>query len=105
MPRLAIKQLTAVFFGYKTHLAMTEERMITAAVVTSAEKGDGPELPKLLNQTQSNGMEVDTIIGNAAYAGKNNLKLKDLNGNKIKIVARMNPAITHGTRKEEEKFD
>ena len=84
---------------------MTEERMITAAVVTSAEKGDGPELPKLLNQTQSNGMVVDTIIGDAANAGKNNLKLKDLNGNKIKIVARMNPAITHGTRKEEEKFD
>ena len=99
------KTADSSFFGYKTHLAMTEERIITAAVVTSGEKGDGPELPKLLNQTQANGMEVDTIIGDAAYAGKNNLKLKDLNGNKIKIVARMNPAITHGTRKEEEKFD
>ncbi|MGG5905708.1 hypothetical protein ACQ4LD_21710, partial [Sphingobacterium daejeonense] len=31
------------FFGYKTHLAMTEERIITAAVVTTGEKGDGPE--------------------------------------------------------------
>jgi len=99
------KTADSSFFGYKTHLAMTEERIITAAVVTSGEKGDGPELPKLLDQTQSNGMEVDTIIGDAAYAGKNNLKLKDLNGNKVKIVARMNPAITHGTRKEEEKFD
>ncbi len=99
------KTADSSFFGYKTHFAMTEERMITAAVVTSGQKDDGPEFPKLLNQTQSNGMEVDTIIGNAAYAGKNNLKLKDLNGNKIKIVARMNPAITHGTRKEEEKFD
>lgn len=103
--RVGHKTADSSFFGYKTHLAMTEERIITAAVVTSGEKGDGPELPKLLNQTQSNGMEVDTIIGDAAYAGKNNLKLKDLNGNKIKIVARMNPAITHGTRKEEEKFD
>ena len=87
------KTADSSFFGYKTHLAMTEERIITAAVVTSGEKGDGPELPKLLDQTQSNGMEVNTIIGDAAYAGKNNLKLKDLNGNKVKIVARMNPAI------------
>lgn len=103
--RIGHKTADSSFFGYKTHLAMTQERIITAAVVTSGEKGDGPELPKLLNQTQSNGMEVDTIIGDAAYAGKKNLKLKDLNGNKVKIVARMNPAITHGTRKEEEKFD
>ncbi|WP_421943238.1 IS1182 family transposase [Pedobacter sp.] len=103
--RVGHKTADSSFFGYKTHLAMTEERIITAAVVTSGEKGDGPELPKLLGQTQSNGMEVDTIIGDAAYAGKNNLKLKGLNGNKVKIVARMNPAITHGTRKEEEKFD
>lgn len=103
--RVGHKTADSSFFGYKTHLAMTEERIITAAIVTSAEKGDGPELPVLLNQTQSNGMEVDTIIGDAAYSGKENLKLKDLNGNKIRIVARMNPAITHGARKEEEKFD
>lgn len=28
-------------FGYKTHIAMTEERIITATVVTSGEKHDG----------------------------------------------------------------
>lgn len=31
------------FFGYKTHIAMTEERIITAATVTSGEKPDGNE--------------------------------------------------------------
>lgn len=103
--RVGHKTADSSFFGYKTHLAMTEERIITAAIVTSAEKGDGPELPKLLNRTQSTGMEVDTIIGDAAYSGKENLKLKDLDGNKVRIVARMNAAITHGARKEEEKFD
>lgn len=103
--RIGHKTADSSFFGYKTHLAMTEERIITAAIVTSGEKGDGPELPKLLNQTQANGMEVNTIIGDAAYAGKENLKLKDQDGNKISIVAKMNPAITHGARKEEEKFD
>jgi len=49
---------------------MTEERIITAAVVTSGEKGDGPELPKLLRLSQQNGIEVDTIIGDGAYSGK-----------------------------------
>jgi hypothetical protein len=35
------KSAESSFFGYKTHLAMSEERIITAAVVTSGEKGDG----------------------------------------------------------------
>jgi hypothetical protein len=46
MPKPAINLADSSFFGYKTHLAMTEERIITAAVVTSGEKGDGPELPE-----------------------------------------------------------
>ena len=29
------------FFGYKTHIVMTPERIITAAVVTSGEQNDG----------------------------------------------------------------
>lgn len=96
------KSADSSFFGYKTHIAMSEERIITAAVVTSGEKGDGPELPKLLAISQENGMEVDTIIGDAAYSGKENLKL----GNKqdIKIVAKLNPSITQGFRKDEDKF-
>ena len=61
--RVGHKSSEHSFFGYKTHLAMSEERIITAAVVTSGEKGDGPELPKLLEISQQNGIEVDTIIG------------------------------------------
>jgi|GEM_PF-3127680 len=41
--RLGHKTVDSSFFGYKTHLAMTEKRIITAAVVASREKGDGPE--------------------------------------------------------------
>lgn len=97
------KSADSSFFGYKTHLAMTEERIITAAVVTSGEKGDGPELPKLLEISQENGIEVDTIIGDAAYSGKENLKLTSEQN--IKVVARLNPSITQGFRKDEDKFD
>ena len=91
------------FFGFKTHIAMTEERIITAAVVTSGEKGDGPELPTLLKTSQGNGIEVDTIIGDAAYSGKENLKLTS--EQEIKVVAKLNPSITQGFRKQEDMFD
>lgn len=101
--KIGHKSADSSFFGYKTHLAMTEERIITAAVITSGEKGDGPELPKLLKISQQNGIEVDAIIGDAAYSGKENLKIT--NGQNIKIVARLNPSITQGFRKDEDKFD
>jgi hypothetical protein len=97
------KSADSSFFGYKTHLAMTEERIITAAVVTSGEKGDGPELPKLLQISQNSGIQVDTIIGDSAYSGKENLALTGEQD--IKVVARLNPSITQGFRKDEDKFD
>ena len=97
------KSADSAFFGYKTHLAMTEERIITAAVITSGEKGDGPELPKLLQISQNNGIEVDTIIGDAAYSGKENLERTMAQD--IKIVAKLNPVITQGFRKDEDRFD
>lgn len=90
------------FFGFKTHIAMTEERIITAAVVTSGEKGDGLELPALLEASQGNGIEVDTIIGDAAYSGKENLKLADKQ--EIKVVAKLNPSITQGFRNQEDTY-
>jgi transposase len=97
------KSADSSFFGYKTHLAMTEERIITAAVVTSGEKGDGPELPKLLKISQQNGIEVETIIGDSAYSGKENLEMTGEQD--IRMVAKLNPSITQGGRKEEDKFD
>jgi transposase len=97
------KSADSSFFGYKTHLAMTEERIITAAVVTSGEKGDGPELPRLLEISQQNGIDVDMIIGDAAYSGKENLELTAELG--VKVVAKLNPSITQGFRKDQDKFD
>lgn len=101
--KIGHKSTESSFFGYKTHIAMTEERIITAAVVTSGEKGDGPELPKLLEMSQNNGIDVDTIIGDAAYSGKENIKLT--RGKDIKVVAKLNPSITQGFRKNKDTFD
>lgn len=101
--RIGHKSEDSSFFGYKTHLAITEERIITAAVVTSGEKGDGPQLPQLIEQSRQNGMTIDTVIGDGAYSGKENLKLA--NEENIKIVAKLNPAVSQGARKEESKFE
>ncbi|MBX0334839.1 IS1182 family transposase [Pontibacter sp. HSC-14F20] len=109
--RMGHKSADSSFFGYKTHLAMTahlamtEERIIAAALVTSGEKGDGPQLPELLQISRANGIEVDTIIGDAAYSGKENLKLQDKEGRSLKLVAKLNPVISQGTRKEEARFE
>jgi len=43
------KTADSSFFGYKTHIAMTEERIITAAIITTGEKNDGKELETLYN--------------------------------------------------------
>jgi transposase len=101
--KIGHKSAESSFFGYKTHLAMTEERIITAAVVTSGEKGDGLELPKLLEISKKNGIDVDTVIGDAAYSGKENLKIAGEQN--IKVVAKLNPSITQGFRNDEDKFD
>jgi hypothetical protein len=101
--RIGHKSADSSFFGFKTHLAMTQERIITGAVVTSGEKGDGPILPLLIEQSQNNGLAIDTVIGDAAYSGKKNLELaKEKN---IQIVAKLNSVISQGIRKKEDEFD
>ena len=62
------------FFGYKTHIAMTPERIITAAAVTSGEKHDGKELASLVDKTEANGIDVDNIVGDGAYSEKENIE-------------------------------
>lgn len=94
--RVGHKSAETSFIGYKTHIAMTPERIITAATVTSGEKGDGPMLPDLINKTEQAGVVVDTIVGDAAYSGIDNLKHAKENG--IKIISRLNPVIVSGNR-------
>ncbi len=93
------------FFGYKTHIAMSDERIITAATVTSGEKGDGAQLEELVEQSRANGMVVETVVGDTAYSGKDNIILSNDEENGFELVARLNPTISNGARKEEDRFD
>ena len=93
--RVGHKSEDSSFFGYKTHIAMSDERIITAAVVTSGEKGDGPQLKELVEQSRNNGMEVDTVIGDTAYSGKDNLILSEDKDNGFELVSKLNPVISN----------
>lgn len=41
---------------------MTEERIITAATITSGEKTDGKELPKLVQKSKAAGRQIESVI-------------------------------------------
>jgi len=96
------KSAHSSFFGYKTHIASTEERLITAAVVTTGEKNDGKQLQTLIEKSKIAGVEVKTVIGDTAYSEKGNIKYS--NDNDIELVAKLNPLITQGARKKEDEF-
>ena len=101
--RTGHKSADSSFFGYKTHLAMTEERIITAAVVTSGEKNDGKQLSALVEKSIEAGIAVDTVVGDMAYSEKGNIEYAENHG--IQLVAKLNPCITQGFRKREDEFD
>ncbi len=88
---------------YKTHIAMSEERIITAATITTGEKNDGKQLETLIEKSIKTGMEIDTVIGDAAYSEKGNIEYT--NKNELKLVAKLNPCVTQGFRKKEDEFE
>jgi transposase/IS5 family transposase len=101
--RIGHKTADSSFFGYKTHIAMNEERIITAAVITTGEKSDGKYLQTLIEKSQETGMKIDTIIGDTAYSEKGNIQYS--NEHKLQLVSKLNPNITQGTRQKEDEFE
>ena len=75
MQKLVIRQPILQFLGdIKTHIAMTEERIITVATITSGEKTDGKELPKLVQKSKAAGIQIESVIGDMAYSEKTNIE-------------------------------
>lgn len=101
--KIGHKTADSSFFGYKTHIAMTQKRIITAATITTGEQTDGKELENLYNKSKETGMEIDTIIGDAAYSEKGNIELAKRE--EIQLVAKLNPSVTQGRRKKEEEYE
>ncbi len=97
------KSADSSFFGYKTHIALSDERIITAAVITTGEKSDGKYLQELIVKSKQAGIAVDTVIGDAAYSEKANIEYTK--EEKIALISKLNPAISEGNRKEEDIFE
>jgi hypothetical protein len=101
--RVGHKTADSSFFGYKTHIAMSEERIITAAVITTGEKSDGKYLQTLIEKSHETGMEIDTIIGDTAYSEKDNIQYAT--EHELQLVSKLNPILTQGPRKKEDEFE
>lgn len=103
--RVGHKTADTNFFGHKTHMAMTDERIVAAAVVTSGEKSDGEQLPALIEKVRATGLEVENVIGDTAYSGRDNLALAESEEDpekKFNLVSKLNPVISNGSRDEGE---
>ena len=98
--RIGHKTVNSSFYGYKTHLAMTDERIITAATITSGEAFDGQELPVLVQKSKAAGATVNEVIADTAYSTLENLK--DAQSNDYKLISKLNPSIIKGTRSEDD---
>jgi len=101
--KIGHKSADSSFFGFKTHIAMSEERIITAATITSGEKNDGKQLETLIEKSVIAGMKIESVIGDAAYSEKGNIEYT--NKKEIKLVAKLNPSVTQGFRKKEDEFE
>jgi hypothetical protein len=100
--RFGHKAEDSSFFGYKTHIAMSDERIITASIVTTGEKSDGKYLQDLIKKTKEAGMNVGMILGDTAYSSKDNLAFAK--EEVIELVSKLHPIVTNGTRKENDRF-
>lgn len=90
------------FFGYKTHMAINQERLVTAAVITSGEAADGDHMQELIDKSRANGQEVDEAIGDGAYSSNENLEECEIKH--VKVVAKLNTIVVQGCRKDDGGF-
>ena len=88
--RFGHKTPTSTFYGYKNHLAMTQERLIAGISVTHGGAPDGQELPGLIEKAQKNGIKLTEVIGDMAYVSDDKLEVC---GEDISLIARTNTAV------------
>ena len=89
--RFGHKTANSTFFGFKSHLAMTEERIITGVEVTHGGEPDCAQLPSLLETSLSNGVQVKEMIGDMAYVSEDNLDTCEEKG--VTLYAKTNSAV------------
>ena len=95
--KIGHKSADSEFFGYKSHIAMTPERIITAVCVSSGEKPDGKYLQALSEKSRENGIDVKALVGDGAYSEADNITYA--RENNLKLVAKLSNTVSRGNRK------
>jgi len=75
------------FFGFKNHIAMVEEGIITGLSVTNGTAADNKEFENIVNQTIQNGVDVKDVSGDKAYSTSDILKFGKEHG--INIISKL----------------
>jgi len=88
------KSADTAFFGYKSHFAMTPERIITAVVSSTGDKADGKFTQELIEKSIENGIPVDALIGDGAYSGKDDLEYGAKHN--IAMITPLHPSVYNG---------
>lgn len=96
--KIGHKSADSEFFGYKSHIAMTPERIIAAVSVSSGEKHDGKYLESLVEKSRDNGIDVRAIVGDGAYSEADNITYAD--DNDLKLVSKLSNVVLRGNRKK-----
>jgi IS5 family transposase len=94
------KSIDSSYFGYKNHIALTDERMISAIEVTTGKKADTNELTKLIEKSKSNGVDVAEVIGDKAYSSKDNIEYCE--GEDIQLISRLSATVSNSINKDDE---
>ena len=89
--RFGHKTPTKKFFGYKTHIAMSDDRIITGIEVTDGARPDGLQLPRLIENSKKNGVTVKEVVGDMAYVSDENLAVCE--EQEVTLYARTNSAV------------
>lgn len=88
------------FFGYKNHIAMTDERLISVIKVTTGKASDTKGMTRLIDQSEKNGIKTDEVLGDMAYSSKDNIDY--CNNKEIKLLSRLNTVVSTGNVREDE---
>lgn len=88
------------FFGYKNHIAMTDERLISGVKVTTGKASDTKVLTGLIEQSEKNGIKIEEVIGDMAYSSKDNIDY--CNNKEIKLLSRLNTVVSNGNVRDDE---
>ena len=96
--RFGHKTPTKKFFGYKTHIAMSDDRIITGIEVTDGAQNDGKQLPKLIEKSKKNGVDVKEVVGDMAYVSDDNLEVCEKE--EVVLYAKTNCAVAAAANSE-----